>query len=106
MPHLQLIHDAWYYLSPIINSHVSNPSPLTAKNLAEEIERFEMILTGNIRDFIYVIRVALESEREAHEQTKRELQTTSLKLRDLHNATIFLPTSPPASPIPWEESCD
>ena len=103
MRHIEMIHDAWYYLSPIINSHVRNPSPLTEKNLAEEMQRFEMIMRGDVHGIISLFREALEVERDAHAETKRELESVSSKLKDLHNATIFLPSSPPSSPIPWEE---
>jgi hypothetical protein len=77
------------------------------KEVSEEMIKFDTILRGDLQNLVALFRDTVESEKNAHQETKRQL---TLLTNNLNKARRVLPDSPnmtnydePPSPIPWDE---
>lgn len=106
-PSLETIKEAWLCLRPLLHNLLIRPTPALVKEVSEEMIKFDTILRGDLQNVIALFRDTVESEKNAHQETKRQL----IMLTDnLNKARRVLPDSPnltnydePPSPIPWDE---
>jgi hypothetical protein len=105
-PSLETIQEAWLCLRPLLHNLMVHPTPAQVKEAFEEMIKFDTIMRGDLQNVIALFRDTVQSEKKAHEDTKRQLAQLA---NNLNKARRVLPESPnltnydePPSPIPWD----
>ena len=107
-PSIETVKEAWLFLRPLLHTLITRPSAVAAKEVSEEVIKFDTILRGDLQNIVALFRDTVDSEKRAHEDTKKELTRLNHSINRVYRPKVALPDSPmfgsrPPSPIPYED---